>query len=136
MFGRKTAKDLVPQAQAPTRDPGPKPDDIDPGPARPFLVIMRHGMPSLVVMGHGTDFGVDQTVTSRGGLCTTREGKFTKVWMSQPTTYYLGSEYVDVGKPRIPKWYPKTHTTQVFAARTDDIVMIVDKDNVKVEPEQ
>lgn len=137
MFRRKKVEDLTSCVQVSAVDPGPQPDDIDPGPTRPFLVVRREGMASLVVMGHGTDFGTEELSYNSQG--TRRPGgiaRFTRVWMSGVTTHYLGTEYVGLEKPRIPVWYPEQNRTDVFVARTEDVVMIVDKNNLKSEPEQ
>ena len=85
MFKRKRQAEVHSIKPTQTKEEmlGPKPDDIDPGPATTWVVVLKHGLPELEVQAHQhtwtgasgnnpsvIDFFTLGVLSARGSSCT------------------------------------------------------------------
>lgn len=133
MFGKKQIiekpKELSKEEQL-----GAKPDDIaNTEPLTAFQILLRHSLPSIEITAHAHDFG--EQPSCDGG----KSGRFTHFIVRGDTTHvpyrrHVGTERT--GNPYLSnelyrwEWRKDQPVKVVFSIRTDDVVMVVAKDNV------
>lgn len=115
---------------------GPRPADVpNDAPLITFQVLLRHSLPSIDVQAHFHDF-------ARETNCDTpRSGKWTNFYVNDGQTWTDVRKHINTvrdknGNPFSGvdvfqwRWVKVDQNRSVFAIRTDDVVMVVAKDNV------
>lgn len=114
---------------------GPRPADVpNDAPLITFQVLLRHSLPSIDVQAHFHDF-------ARETNCDTpRSGKWTNFYVKDGETWTDVRNHVETIRGSNPphnsvsvyqwEWVKIDQTRSVFSIRTDDVVMVVARDNV------
>lgn len=121
MFKKKNPIVEVPKAKSKEEQLGPKPADIPHGlEMTTFHILLKYSLPSIEVQAHTHDFGTNRDCGGGGG-------RFTHFYIQSDTTWVEDREYFEYHHRWV--WKKDQPTKVVFSIRTDDIVMVVAKDN-------
>lgn len=136
MFGKKIE---VPKIVKMSKEEelGPKPADIpNTDPLLTFQILLRHSLPSIEVQAHTHDFGTEASCDKP------RTGEWTNFYVKDGETWtdvrgHVETKYTDGSRDPFRatdvyrwQWVKHDKVRSVFSIRTDDVVMVVAKDNV------
>jgi hypothetical protein len=116
---------------------GPKPCDLpNDAPLITFQILLRHSLPSIMVQAHFHDFGTEANCDKpRSGKWTHFYVKDSEIWTD--VRRHVETKYTDGSRDpfratEVHRWQWVKHdkVRSVFSIRTDDVVMVVAKDNV------